>query len=88
MIIDTHDAVEKLLAAGNSKENAEAIVRLINSQDANLATKGDILRLESQVQLLEAKFDKDMIEIKTELKWMRILMLSVLGLLIKIAFFN
>jgi|TARA_R110000744_G_scaffold76958_2_gene152199 hypothetical protein len=27
-------------------------------------------------------------KIKTELKWIRILMLSVLGLLIKIAFFN
>ena len=88
MLIDTHKAIEKLIAVGNKKENAEAIVELINSQSDHLATKGDIIRVENQIKLSEAKIEKDIIEIKTELKWMRILMLSVLGLLIKVAFFN
>ena len=68
MITDTHKAVEKLISTGNDKENAEAIVELINSQDANLLTKADIIRLENQIQLLEAKFDKDLSELKSKLK--------------------
>lgn len=81
MLIDTHEAVEKLLEAGNSKKNAETIVKLINSQDANLATKGDILRLENEFKLLEVKLGKD-------INWLKGIGMVVIGLLIKIAFFN
>ena len=74
MLIDTHKAIEKLIAVGNNKENAEAIVELINSQEQNLATKTDI-------QLLEAKIEKD-------INWLKAIGLVVVGLLIKVAFFN
>jgi hypothetical protein len=81
MIIDTHKAIEKLLAVGNTKESSEAIVSIINSQEDNVSTKADILAVRTDLEKLELK-------IEVEFKWMRILMLSVLGLLIKIAFFN
>lgn len=68
MIIDTHKAIEKLISTGNTKENAESIVDIINSQDANLATNRDIIRLESQIQLLEAKFDKNISELNSKIK--------------------
>jgi len=81
MIIDTHRAIEKLLSAGNSKENSEVIVDLINSQEDHLATKGDVFRLENEIEKIQIKID-------IEFKWMRILMIAVLGLLIKISFFS
>lgn len=81
MVIDTHKAVEKLISTGNNKENAEVIVDIINSIDDKVATKADVKEVQFALR-------QDIVEIKTELKWMRILMLSVLGLLIKVAFFN
>ena len=81
MLIDTHAIIEELIDSGVKKKQAEIITRAINSQSDNVATKSDI-------KLLEAKIDKDIVEIKTELKWMRLLMIPVLLLLIKIAFFN
>jgi len=81
MVIDTHKAVERLISSGNNKESAEVIVDIINSIDDKVATKADVKEVQFALR-------QDIVEIKTELKWMRILMLSVLGLLIKVAFFN
>lgn len=77
MLIDTHKAIEKLIAVGNNKENAEAIVELINSQENNLATKADI-------QILEAKMGG----LEKDINWLKALQIAILILLIKVAFFN
>lgn len=74
MLIDTHKAIERLIAVGNSKESAEVVVDLINSQEQSLATKADI-------QLLEAKIEKD-------INWLKAIGLVLIGLGIKAAFFN
>ncbi|MBP9778900.1 MAG: hypothetical protein KBD25_06950 [Rickettsiaceae bacterium] len=79
-IIDTHKAIEKMIAVGTNKKTAEIIVEIINSQDENLATKEDISSLKADIEKLELKLE-------IEFKWMRILLLTVIGLLIKVAFF-
>lgn len=66
MLIDTHKAIEKLIAVGNKKENAEAIVEIINSRDDNLATKKDISILQSELKNVEMSLRS---EINT-VKWM------------------
>lgn len=62
MLIDTHKAIERMIAVGNTKENAEVIVEIINSQNDNVATKGDIIRLESNIEMVASKVDS--------IKWM------------------
>jgi hypothetical protein len=57
MILDTHEAVEKMVEAGASKKMAEAIVKTINTSSDHLATKEDIRALKS-----------DLFQVKTELK--------------------
>jgi hypothetical protein len=79
-IIDTHKAIEKMIAVGTNKKTAEVIVGIINSQDENLATKEDIASLKADIEKVELKLE-------IEFKWMRLLLLSVVGLLIKVAFF-
>lgn len=69
MLIDTHKAIEKMIAVGSTKENAEVIVEIINSQNDNVATKGDMKVLESQIESVKS-------EIGT-IKWM----LGLLGAL-------
>lgn len=63
MLIDTHKAIEKMIAAGNTKENAEVIVEIINSQNDNVATKGDIKILKTQVDSVKTELNS----VKTEL---------------------
>jgi enoyl reductase-like protein len=84
MLIDTHKAIEKMIAVGNTKENAEVIVEIINSQNNNLVTKTDLklglsevksaLRAEiheirSDVEKVDLKIDSVRSEVGT-IKWM------------------
>ena len=83
MLIDTHALIEELIGSGVNKKQAEIITKAINQSNNDLATKVDINHIKENMAT-----KSDIVEIKTELKWMRILMLAVLGLLIKVAFFN
>ena len=60
MLIDTHKAIEKLIAVGNKKANAEAIVEIINSQEDSLATKGDILSIKKEMEVIDTKLEGKM----------------------------
>ena len=90
MLIDTHALIEELIGSGVKKKQAEIITKAINQSNNDLATKTDISHIKESIAYMKENMatTADVVEIKTELKWMRILMLSVLGLLIKIAFFN
>ncbi len=87
MLIDTHKAVEKMIAFGNTKENAEVIVEIINSKDEKLATKGDIVRLESNIERLDIKIDSVKSTTDTT-KWMIgllfVLNITIIGLVLNI----
>lgn len=82
MLIDTHQVVEDIIKSGLKKNQAEIITRAINQSNEKLATQVDISYVKNNMAT-----QLDIIEIKTELKWMRILMLAILGLLIKLTFF-
>lgn len=71
--LDTHRAIEKIIATGVSKETAEAIVDTVSSKNDELVTKND-LRLAVS-------------EINTNMKWQSAMGLLILGLLIKDLFF-
>ena len=87
MLVVTHKAIERMIAVGNTKENAEVIVEIINSKDDNLATKGDIVRLESNIERLDMKIDSVKTEVGTT-KWMIGLLfalnVTIIGLVLSI----
>lgn len=85
MLIDTHALIEELIGSGVDKKQAEIITKAINQSNNDLATKTD---LKLAITEFKNELNEFRTETKTELKWMRILMLAVLGLLIKVAFFN
>ncbi len=68
MILDTHEAVEKMVEAGASKKMAEAIVKTLNSSSDNLATKNDLLLTKSELKSDIAEVRSEIAEVKSELK--------------------
>ena len=81
MLIDTHKAIEKMIAVGSTKENAEVIVEIINSQNDNVATKGDMKILESQIESVKSEINSVRSEINT-IKWMLGLGMAIIVMLI------
>jgi hypothetical protein len=73
-LIDTHKAVKQFTTAGIPEKQAEAITEVISNIDQQVATKGDIARLEDKIEI--------------EAKWIKALLLLLLAVGIKIAFFN
>lgn len=53
--IDTLKSASILTKAGANKELAEAIVEVVSDVDAELATKADIARLETKIELSESR---------------------------------
>lgn len=51
--IDTHRAIEKIIATGVSKETAEAIVDTVSSRNDDVATKSDISELKIEISWLK-----------------------------------
>lgn len=68
MILDTHEAVEKMVEAGASKKMAEAIVKTLNSSSDNLATKNDLLLTKTELKTDIAEVRTEIAEVKSELK--------------------
>lgn len=81
MIIDTHEAVERIVEAGASKKMAEAIVKSFNSSSENLATKADLLQVKTELK-------SEIAQVNVELKWIKAALFAILGLLVKLVFFN
>ena len=81
MIIDTHEAVERIVEAGASKKMAEAIVKSFNSSSDNLATKADLLQVKTELK-------SEIAQVNVELKWIKAALFAILGLLVKLVFFN
>jgi len=73
-LIDTHKAVKQFTTAGIPEKQAEAITEVISNIDQHVATKSDIARLEDKIEI--------------ESKWIKALLLLLLAVGIKIAFFN
>lgn len=99
MILDTHEAVEKMVEAGASKKMAEAIVKTLNSSSDNLSTKQDIREVRSEIKEVrseiaqiktELKSDIKVLEValKTELNWVKAALFGIIGLLVKLTFFS
>lgn len=88
MILDTHEAVEKMVEAGASKKMAEAIVKTLNSSSDNLATKQDIREVKSEmkevrseIKVLEVSLRSEIDQLKTEFTHMKWIQYTILGLL-------
>ncbi len=73
-LIDTHKAVKQFTTAGIPEKQAEAITEVISNIDQHVATKGDIAKLENKTD--------------TEVKWLNTVNIIIIGLLIKLVFFN
>lgn len=84
-LLNTHTAVKKFVQHGFSEEQAEVMVEVINDQSDHLATKADLFQvkteLKSEIKVLE-------VSLKTELNWIKVTLLAILGLLVKLTFFN
>jgi len=51
LVINTHDAIKRLVKAGQDEEAAEAIVELITDIHEQAATKSDIEMLEQRMTI-------------------------------------
>ena len=84
-LIDTHKAVKQFTTAGIPEKQAEAITEVISNIYQHVATKSDISRLEDKI---ESNIEKLEEKIEIEAKWIKALLLLLLAVGIKIAFFG
>ena len=84
--LDTHSIITELIASGTSEKQAEVFVsrfavkeelHSVEKDQAQLATKMDIVKLESKID-----------NININMKWQSAAILLVLGLLLKDVIFN
>ncbi len=54
LVLNTHDAVKRLVKSGQSEETAEAIVELVTDVHEHVATKSDLMLLKSDLTLLKS----------------------------------
>ena len=53
LVLNTHEAVKRLVKTGQKQEAAEAIVELITDMHEQVATKNDIKILEARFNMLQ-----------------------------------
>lgn len=82
MILDTHEAVEKMVEAGASKKMAEAIVKTLNSSSDNLATKADLFQVKTELRSEIAEVRSEIAILKTEFSFMKKLQFFIITLLL------
>lgn len=80
-LLNTHTAVKKFIQNGFSEGQAEIIVEVINDQSNELATKADLFQVKTELK-------GEIAQVKTELTWIKATLLAILGLLVKLTFFN
>ena len=66
--LDTHKAIERIIATGISKESAEAIVESVNTKNDDVATKADISALKTDISALRSELKTEISELRTEVK--------------------
>lgn len=95
--LDTHEAIKILIKEKlfNDKQ-AEAIVNIVNKRDGTLATKADIDLVKKDVEHIKeqmatksdiSNLSNGLELIKKDFLWIKALLVGVMGLLVKIAFF-
>lgn len=87
-LINTHTAVKKFIKHGFTEEQAEVIVDVINDQNSSLTTKADLKILEVALKSEVTELKSEVSELKIELKWIKAALFAILGLLVKLVFFN
>ena len=80
--LDTHKAIERIIATGISKESAEAIVESVNTKNDDVATKADIFALKTDISELST----EMSIMNTNIKWIMAIGLLIVGILLKNSF--
>lgn len=68
-LLDTHKAVEELVASGLKKKQAEVITGVFSRLDDQLATKSDIQSVKSEITNLKSdvsKLQTDVVGLKTD----------------------
>lgn len=73
-MLSTHAAFKKLVSKGMGEELAEVVTEIMEEKQNNLVTKSDLVA--------------EMAEVKSDIKWLKNIGLVIIGLLIKVAFFN
>ncbi len=74
---DTHKFIKQMVATGFTEEQAETQVRLLSEiLDTQLATKGDIIRLEKDILRLEKGIETAKVE---TIKWVIVTGIAILG---------
>lgn len=92
LIIDTHLIVKELIDAGASEKQAEILVKRfvardeVESLNSQLATKSDILKLESAVKSDINRLESEIKGINTNIKWIIAIGLLIVGILVKNTF--
>ena len=82
-MISTHATYKKLISGGFTEEQAEAVVEIVDNKQDSLVTTKDISYLKDHIATKE-----DMAIINTELKWHKLLLLSIAGMLAKVIIFG
>ena len=87
MMLDTHKAVETLVAVwGDKKKYAEAIVDIINQKYTELATKEDIKGLRKDMKIMETGLRAEIGEVKSDIKWLKGLMFVIAAMILGLWF--
>jgi hypothetical protein len=89
--IDTHQLVKELVSVGTSEEQAEVFVDMfvakeelnsVEKEHLQLATKTDIIRLESKIEMVKTDLKGEISSINIDIKWIRVLLMIILGILL------
>lgn len=83
--MDTHTVIEELIASGTTKKEAEVFVKnfvikedlsSIEKEHAQLATKMDIVRLESKIDGVENRLNSSIRDILKDISWIKTISLA------------
>ena len=78
-LLDTHAVIEEMIAAGVNKKHAEIFTKAISQGNDDLVTNKDL-------RLTESNLNSSISNIETELKWLKALVLLILGLVASLWF--
>lgn len=83
--IDTHTVIEELIASGTPKKEAEVFVKnfvikedlsSIEKERSQLATKMDIVKLESKIENVENRLNSSIRDILKDISWIKTISLA------------
>ena len=97
--LDTHTIIKQLISSGVKEKEAEIWVANFVSKSEFLEAEKDkrVLATKSDIDIIKGEINNikenmatktDVVEIKTDLKWLKAAIVGIFGLLLKIAFFT